>query len=207
MLSRLWLHSVILNNPNNMKNIYKINNKIKLESGFTLIETMVSVTILSLALAALISLTSSNLFLSRYTKNEITANYLLQEVVDYVKNDRDTQVFKGGIVWSDFLIKYKDAGCFDKGCRIDVSKDQVFSCGKTSNGDFGDIPCDVLLYNDDAISGGFFNYDKGNLDKFKRIIKMTENGDEVTIIVEVEWKNGNLTKSRNLQSSIINWYQ
>lgn len=189
-----------------MKNIYKINNKIKQESGFTLIETMVAVTVLSVALAALISLTSSNLFLSRYTKNEITANYLMQEVVDYIKNDRDTQVFKGGVVWSDFLNKYKDAGCFDNGCRIDVSKDQVFSCERTDEGDFGDLPCNVFFYDDEATNGGFFNYEKGNLDKFKRMVKMTENGDEVNIKIDIEWKNGNLPKSRSLESSLINWY-
>src|SRR5574344_1635091 len=92
----------------------------KLNKGFTLIETMVSILILSVALAALISLISGSLFISRYNKNEITVNYLLQEVIDYVKNDRDTKIFQEGQDWDSFLSEYQMAGCFDdSGCKIE----------------------------------------------------------------------------------------
>ena len=104
------------------------NNKaltLRNSKGFTLVETMVAVFILAIALTALLNLTARSLFSARYARNEITANYLMQEVVDYIRNQRDTTAFlKTDGSWQEFLTLFGDPGglCFsDDGCYFDVN--------------------------------------------------------------------------------------
>lgn len=179
----------------------------KTNKGFTLIETMVAVLILSVALAALISLISGSLFVSRYNKNEITVNYLLQEVIDYVKNDRDTKIFQEAKNWEEFLSNYNLAGCFsDYGCKIEVSSDEISKCNNPKD-DFCD---DILLYNENG-EDNFYGYDNEGIEgtDFRRTIKMAEgeDGESLNIKVTLKWKNGNSEKTRSLESTLMNWYQ
>lgn len=187
------------------KKMDKNFNKIKYKKGFTLIESMVAILIISIALAALISLISSSLFISRYNKNEITANYLLQEVMDFIKNERDTIVFQqvegGG--WGAFIIKYDF--CFKEGgCKIEVYNGSISSCKEEKDG----LCEDVLLYNENG-ENNFYGYDNEGTEEggFRRTIKMTEEEDSLNIEVTIKWKNGNVDKTRSLSTSLMNWYQ
>jgi len=174
--------------------------------GFTLIETMMAILVLSIALVSLLTLISGNLFYSKYIKNEITANYLMQEVIDYIRNDRDTTILYGeneddSSNWDTFLNKYIDAGCFTDGCILDAKNETIDSCD--------DSNCDYLKYDSDIQNGNFYNYKYGEDTSFERIIKMEEgeSSDEIVFTVTVKWKNGNLSKERSLKSNLTNWYE
>lgn len=195
----------------------KKNNK-----GFTLIETMLAVFMLTVALDGFFTLISNSLFSARYSRNEITANYLLQEATDYIRNDRDTVAFQNinpgtDDGWNNFQKKYKDGGCFgtfspgENGCYIEpadiTSSPKACDLASTT---FGTLNCPLFYYDENASGNDFYTYiDNGKPPvNFKRRVLMQVNPnrtDEVDVKVTVEWLNGNLVRSRSLVTSLLNW--
>jgi prepilin-type N-terminal cleavage/methylation domain-containing protein len=105
-----------------MKKIILQKNK-----GFTLLETLIAIFVMAVAFTSLLSLMTTTMFSARYANNEITATYLAQEAVDYIRNDRDTTAFQGGN-WNDFINHYgatlgTPSVCYsitDPGCNLDA---------------------------------------------------------------------------------------
>ena len=162
---------------------------------------MVAVIILTFTIAVFMNVVSNNYFYGKYARNEITANYLLQEVVDYIKNDRDTSIVLTQFTtdsWINFLDKYYECSG-DDGCTIDA-----YSGGKTiCNGE-----C-ISLYYHSTPNPNFYNYDpSGVATSFVRKIHFEQNADnldQLDVTVTVDWKNGNLNKSKELKTSIMKW--
>jgi hypothetical protein len=74
-------------------------------SGFTLIETMVAISLLMLALIAPMSLAAESLTAAYYSRSQITAFYLAQEGIEVVRSVRDANILavaEGGTVSSVF---------------------------------------------------------------------------------------------------------
>lgn len=204
-----------------MKNIKLKFNK-NISSGFTLIETMIAIFILVLAMNGLFGLISSSLFAARYAKNDIIANYLIQEALDYVRNDRDTIAFlkqaepSGG--WDNFLLKYgyspsSQTLCFGaSGCEIEptnILSNNINICATSHNLNFGTIDCKLFNYDENASNKNFYTYSSSGIkSNFKRKVLMSinnNNTDELDVKVTIEWQNGNLLKSRSSTMSLLNW--
>jgi len=200
-----------------MKFFNKQNNN--LSKGFTLIETMIAVLILSTSLASLLTLSTNSLFAAKYANNEIIANYLLQEAVDYLRNERDSLVFRQAATAgaSAFISDYyTPCSSSSDGCYIDVGSNilngvhSATSCNLGAPGNGFTIKCPGLYYKADAAGNNFYSHSgSGTTSNFKRKIVMSRNSingqDELDITVTVEWKNGNLIRTRSLQSSLLNW--
>jgi type II secretory pathway pseudopilin PulG len=182
--------------------------------GFTLIETMFAVLILTFAITSMMSIVASNLFAARYAKDETTANYLLQEVVDYIRNDRDTTVFLGSgagsttALWNSFYAKYSNCTSDTKGCYFDVFNSSTPTmCLSTG--------CPPLYYDANASTTPFYVSESGSTSgllktNFRRKIVVKQNVsnlDEIDVTVTVDWKNGGLPISRSLTASFVNWQQ
>src|SRR3989338_617192 len=72
------------------------------QRGFSLVETIVAIAILTFAMVAPLSLAQRGLNASIYARDQITAFYLAQEAIEYVRNVRDTnnlEGFSGGAAW------------------------------------------------------------------------------------------------------------
>ncbi len=187
----------------------KTNNK-KFNKGFTIIETLVAVFILSIAITAFMTLTSQSILTARYARNEITANYLAQEAADYIRNQRDTKAFQlGDNDWIGFRNYFGDQNntlCFsNQGCYIDARANTVTIC--PSGG------CPLLDFDGDR-NESFYYYDINNTTNsvFKRTIKMEDSTglvdpDEVYVTITIDWKNGSTDKTKVLHFSLLNWYQ
>jgi prepilin-type N-terminal cleavage/methylation domain-containing protein len=64
----------------------------RVRSGFTLLETMVAVTLLSMSIVAPMALTTQSLGSAYYARDQVTAFFLAQEALETVRNVRDNNI-------------------------------------------------------------------------------------------------------------------
>lgn len=182
--------------------------------GFTLVESMTAIFILTLAVVGLMTVVSSSLFAARYSRDDITVNYLLQEAIDYIRNDRDTTVFLSSgagtteVAWSTFKSHYTN--CSEpNGCTVDVLKDTTVSPKRCVSS----TECPYLYFNPSPSTGAFYLTEDGSSmtgmsrTNFRRKIIVTDEGNEMKVLVTISWKNGNLDKTRTLSTSLLRWQE
>lgn len=182
---------------------------LNLNSGFTLIESLFAIMTLTFTITILMTVVSGSLFSSRYSKDEIIVSYLMQEVVDYIRNDRDTTVFLNNGSWDDFYNHYSECSSSNGGCYFAIMGNSISSINSCDNN------CKYLYFDRNASYGSFYNYKETALDgsdnyatNFKRKIIVTknpQNSDEININVNVSWKNGGTSLERNLSNTVTNW--
>ena len=61
------------------------------KSGLTMVETLVAISILTIAVIGPLGIIAQALHTSYYTRDQMTAYYLAQEAIEYVRNLRDQQ--------------------------------------------------------------------------------------------------------------------
>lgn len=197
-------------NKNNKKNKGSVSAYGR-QGGFTIVEAIVAIFILTVSVSSMLGVTASSIASARYARNEITANYLLQEAVDSIRNSRDTIAFerRDTYGWTSFLDRYGYTGsskCFsDKGCYLDTEN---FKPEDISGPDV--ISCDGVcpLLNVDNTDG--YNYSTGTPSIFTRWVKMevsASNPDEVKVTAYINWKNESTStpKSQSLEIYLLNW--
>ena len=188
----------------------------KKTNGFTVIEAMVAISILLLSIVGAFAVAQSSLRSSNLAKNRVTAYYLAQEAIEYVRqvrdsngldalSDRNTPVF-----WLKGFAETIDDPCFPgKICLVDSTGiDQPAACAS------GTGPCPNLLRNEQT---GLFNYDELNIDNVNSIFNrslalnyvchegMCDN--EVTVSVTVSWDQNGVEQYINVSENLYNWQQ
>ena len=164
----------------------KINTK---KRGFTLVETLVAISVLSMAVLGTFTAVQSSLQKSIYAKNQITAFYLVQEIMEYVRNVRDENAIKGiGTDWLHGLSEVSGDPCyFGKICKFDMTATNIVTeCGTNGVG-----TCPVLKQDP---STSLFNYTSGENTKFTREV-MFDNitvGKEIMVTVTISWDGKSL---------------
>jgi prepilin-type N-terminal cleavage/methylation domain-containing protein len=169
-----------------------MQNKIKNKKnrGFTLIEALVAITILTVSIAGPITIASRGMASAMFARDQITAFYLAQEAIEFIRNKRDENNLKGDN-WTDGL-----EDCLDgKVCVIDSKNNEINEC-------IGGI-CPVLKYNDNT---AFYSYDNGEDSSFTREIRIaTVNVKEIAITTTLLWSSGSVTKSFTVKEHILDW--
>ncbi len=192
--------------------------------GFTLVETLISIFILTMVIAAFMELIANNWFIARFTNNEITANYLAQEALDSIRNDRDTTMFLGNNPLNQpqsrvtFYGRYGVDGrwttgtlskCYSVGgCEFDITKFPAIPPAECASSG-----CTQTLYYDPSpTTGGFYTYTpvtgRTIPTTFIRQVNMTVNGnqkEELNITVKITWKNGTQTRSKLSYYTLMDW--
>jgi prepilin-type N-terminal cleavage/methylation domain-containing protein len=182
--------------------------------GFTLVETMVAVSLFSLAVVALLVSLGAGISDTGYAKRKMSAEYLAQEGVEYLRNVRDTFMLYGDAQtgWVSFNGKLSAASCHTAaGCYF----------GDLSPGNFTDLSfqitslpltacssesgCPMLLYNS---ATGKFNYASGDESGFiRRIQSEVISDDETRIFSTVFWAQGSGTYSVTFSANLFNWIE
>lgn len=172
-------------------------HKLKFKTGFTLIETLVAITILSAAVAGPMVLSIRNIGTAAVSQDQLVAFYLGQEVIEYIRNVRDTNLISESAGWLEGLDNCKVSG--SAGCYIDVIKKPVAVT------DCGAVACSNKL----KFDGTNYGYASGQETVFARSVKIENpvggNGDEAKVIVSVKWTGKYGEKTMNLQDNIFNW--
>ena len=189
--------------------------KLQRSRGFTLVETLVAISIFSMSIVALMSVLGSGISNTNYAKTKIIASYLAQEGIEYIRNMRDTYVLYTNInpslTWNSFkstleptplspTLCMKANGCFFNADSFPTITFTACSSATCSNG--------PLFY--DYSTG---KYNNSSLDKnsgFTRIIKMNTTGlgpNEVKISSTVSWTQGSGNYNITFSENLFNWTQ
>jgi len=185
------------------------NNK-----GFTLIETLVAVSIFSVSILGLMSVLSSGISNTTYAKQKIIASYLAQEGIEYIRNMRDTYVLYGAngqAGWNAFNTKLSTNSCLATGNGCYFNADGLNYLDKTQ-------PMNDLAFSPCVGSGGAcpemkydsatgkYNYSTGSNTGFFRKIKVIQDQpNETKISSTVSWMQGSGNHSVTFSENLFNW--
>lgn len=151
--------------------------------SFTIIETLVAITILTVGILGISGLLSNQLFVLKISENKLVAAYLAQEGIEIVRNIRDSNYLKGqswnkGISLGDWQADYKS---------------------------FSLSPFDGSKLKIDP-TNGFFNLGSGVETKFSRKISILRvDSVSATIQVTVYWKEKGIEHSFVARGKIYDW--
>lgn len=148
-------------------------NSIKLVTGFTLVETLVAVSILTLAIAGPLAVSSLAISESQHARNQITASYLAQDGIEAMINIRNSNFLRG----NDWLSNL-DNCLSPKKCGIDSRESplQVSNCSGS---------CPKMKYDS---ASGFYNYLTGLDSIFTREIQYKPiDPNNILVTVSLTW--------------------
>ncbi len=171
------------------------------KKGFTLLETLVALSILTSAVVGPLTLAFYSIRSAGLSQNQLTAFYLAQEAIEYVKNQRDNNVLQSNN-WLQGLAPAGSPGnglCRNnKGCTVDIPYDNIQICPSKKN-------CPKMRYSSDT---GFYhqNASLGVESPFDREINLDYiSSYEEKISVTITWKERFGTRSFTLEENIFNW--
>lgn len=180
----------------------------KKNKGFTLVESLVAVAILSLSILSAFTAVQGSLQYSINTKDQITAFYLIQEAMEYVKNIRDENALMAlsgaGNTWLTGLSSlttdpcwYGGSGTSQKVCRIDSPNKEEDYCGN----EFGSCP---VLKQDPVTK--LFGYTGATDTMFKRELQFTNisDGKEILVKIRVSWSSRGVDKTVEVSETLFN---
>ena len=151
------------------------------KKAFTLIEMVVAVFIIIIAVVGIIEMTSKYVQRTKFEKESYVAALLGQEGVEIVKNIRDNN-WINGLSWNNNLS--------DGNWEVDYDDAVLTSVTPGS---------ERFLYID---SNNYYNYSSGTPSIYKRTITLANNGDKISIIVNVSFRLNQVT----VKQDIYNWY-
>jgi prepilin-type N-terminal cleavage/methylation domain-containing protein len=185
----------------------------KQQQGFTLIETLIAIFLLTLTVGGLMTMAANGYYSVRYARNQIVADTLLQESIEYIRNSRDTNIQQGG-TWAQWVAGFNVSsngtplggtntqGCFTgsgnsgTGCIVDpyTSGAHVRACGPT---------CEAIAFYPSGLYGYASSPYTSSLasgsptaTSYIRTISMQQNGTEQLIVTAtIKWLNGGAQKS------------
>lgn len=178
------------------------------KQGFTLIETLVGISILIVAVVVPMVFLSRDISAAFSVKDKITALYLAEDAMDFIKYKIDTSANSGAADWlQDFTYV---CGFSPAKCQIDSFNNQVIGCGGAT--------CPPMKI--DPVSG-VYGYSPGWTDsKFTRTIIISpesgivpsspgpdtgSNAEGVSVDVIISWTDKGATQQFTLKGYAYNW--
>jgi Tfp pilus assembly protein PilV len=172
--------------------LYKKNINSKLVLGFTLVETLVAISIFTISVVSVIVVLGDSLKHINYAKNKVKAVYLAQEGIEFIRNKRDNYVLDPttpslpATKWGNFKAYLTSNTCYvlssdleaDKGCDIKSSNLMGANSGTSA---------------DSVFTGTIIVEDVGDGSK------------EIKITSSIDWNQPSEPKHVEFQENLFNW--
>jgi type II secretory pathway pseudopilin PulG len=187
-----------------MKTDFKTRN---ISGGFTVLETLVAISILVLSITATFTAAQSGLSSAIEAKDQVRAFYLAQEAVEMVRNKRDenslVRIGTPATSWLEGLAagNLNDKCAFGNSCTVDAPVNVFTSCGVVS------LNCPNI---DQDPTTGMYGYVANHAGwtstGFNRKIILTQvSANEIIVTVTVTWNVGPLTRSVKVNEVLRDW--
>ena len=182
------------------------------QSGFSLVETLVAITILLIVIVGPMSISTSTARSTSFASEQVVAFFLAQEGAEIAQKARDDillQNFSTPVTrqsaWEDEF--YDDSGTYDDcfeninndGCALELSNNNV---GSVLNiGDCGTAGRCDLFFNSGGDRKRYTHTSTGGNTPtpYTRVIKFTKEGsDAVKVESRVTWRSGNQRKAQEV---------
>lgn len=206
-----------------MKNKFiKNKNKIISSAGFTIVETLVAIAILAIALTGPLAIVSQSLRSSYFSRDQITAHYLAQEAIEYIRNRRDQNglqktedtewldgvtTSEGSQTPGDLLNEFNPIQSSTIKAYL-IRNDNGYSIRKCDN---GGTSCPPLRYNPSGeriygVDGA--EYPESIFTREIIITKSPQDPDakrEINVSVTVKWHTASINSQASIDERIYNW--
>lgn len=183
--------------------------------GFTLVETLIALSIFSLSVVSMLVVLSKGISDTDYAQNKIVATYLAQEGIETMRNMRDTYMLYStpvGVGWASLETKLAGAscetgsGCFydDRNLNFTDPAQPITNPSYVAINGCGNTGCPPLIYN---ASTGKYNYVAGGTTtSFRRKINAYLIGPgEMKILSTVSFTHKSTTYSVTISENLFNW--
>jgi prepilin-type N-terminal cleavage/methylation domain-containing protein len=186
--------------------------KFKNKKGFTVLESIVAIFILSLSISGAFSAVQQSFSQAIIAKDEVQSFYLAQEAMEIIRNKRDSnqlnKITNGSLnTWLEGITQGGDGVhiCpFGHTCTVDATSFQIVDCG----GDWDSCP----NINQDP-AAFLYSYNAGlPVTNFKREIQIERvqndslgNPIEIAVIVRISWTKGVMTGEFKVKNYLFNW--
>jgi len=175
-----------------------MTTKTNTKKGFTIIESLVAITILVISIVGAASAIQTGISSYIFSKDQIIAFYLAQGGFEQIRNIRDENSLTGED-WLTGLASVSGDPCyFGQSCIVDpVNTNQATRCDAPGE-------CPVIRQENGT---GFFGYDASWTPTiFTREISLSSiNDHEVAITVTVSWSKGAISREFRARENILNW--
>lgn len=199
-MKNLFLKKNTISTSRLIKSYVISDKKTKLVQGFTMVETLVAISILSISILAGFTAVQNGLKSSLAVKDQITAFYLVQEAVEYVKNIRDENALDfvngGASTWLTGMSSCNSPSF----CYIDSPSKTISSCSGNNS------TCPNLRMDNNSRLWG---YNAGwSQTRFIRAITFQNiSADEIAVTVWISWTQGATNRSFQVTETIFNRLQ
>lgn len=172
--------------------------------GFTLVETMVAITVLTISIVGPFTIASSSYQAAAAARDQLTANYLAQEAIEYIRSIRDANylaVYPNHSSSSAWLTGLS-ACMTGKPCTVDPTGNAIPTV--CNDGTCASTPMNLSstnLYNQGPVSAS-------NVPTpFTRAVRVTNalSPDEADITVVVTWSTAHRTYTATVTDHLFNW--
>lgn len=174
-----------------------------INKGFTLIETLIAVTILATAIAGPLTIAAKSFMAAVVVKDQITAFYLAQDAVEYIRFKRDTNRLAGSS-WLTGLTNCISVGG-TQACNLDSTENSVTPptlCPTPTT-------CTVMRYDDVNNRFTYTGGTQSTISLRRAVIIQTPVGSsagEASVTVTVSWSDqAGITRSVVVRENIFNW--
>ncbi len=164
----------------------------KYTHAFTLLETLVAISVLMMSLLGPFAIAQQSLRSAYYARDQVTAFYLAQEGIEFVRAVRD-QNYLSGAPWLDGI---GDA-CTGVPCTVDYPNFVYAPCPQGV--------CPPLKV---SATGGLFNHESGDTSAFTRSVMLTQsptNPDQMIVSVTLSWRSAGVSRTFTLEERLFDW--